>query len=567
MAFWNQAGKECRLLLSEGESQGKDSADDQRKPVQIRGLFVEKVPQSLVDCIADLLRYNPKYRMTSAQCVEHPYFHETLPHLQRTPPLPRIPFSQGQPAPGAAVRQPDMNVPPRQLPPRHSNQETRPAFANGDMRTLPPPVRTPDHLSRNFFPPPHHNSMHRMPEGASALVHQLRELDLPTEDLSSYGHRLPPSPVASSVYEMGEDRITGNQATPRHVVDGGRRVSNAQSTMYDGSVFEGSGVASAPNPSLSNFNLSVSNLLLAERQRAGFAKSHVSAYVQQQQQQLQVYENTTPRVPGQAQVPMPPPIEPTPGAVNHKLAQVTTGKKKKWGLSSVFGGGDKSVTSLAPVDEVGYQGSTSSLERTQSGTHPAPITAPAAVLDDPKKAKKEAERAARELEKAKREAAERAQKERSRAVLQKRDRLVAERQQANEKSEIEFGGTLNAGPAVPKPSTPSAPVPQQPGMSTTSLHQRSTARDIRGYPNMPGSVSAQSIRSQESHRSAYSGQSGHSHSQPVLSATEMEHQERVYDAAGRHKSRKFVEGDDHSASDRNSLRSRSVLTIGTVDSE
>ena len=561
--LWDQVGEECRILFPEGELRYSNSADGQRNPVHFRGLFNEKVPQSLVDCISDLLRYHPKYRLTSAQCVEHAYFHETLPHLHRTAPLPRIAFSQGQPAPGSAPRQTEMNVPPRQLPPCHSHQDTRPAFANGDIRTLPPPVRTPDQnqLARNFFPPPGPGSIHRLPEDSSALVHQLRELDLPTEDLSSYGHRPLPSPVASSVYEMGGDRTTGHQATPRYP-EQIRRVSQVPSTLYDGSVFEGSDPAAASNPSISNFNLSVSNLHLAERQRAVPAKSHVAVYVQQQQQQLHMYENEPARIPGQAQAPMHPPIEPTSGAASHKLLQTTTGKKKKWGLSNVFGGGDKRVSSLASVDELGYHGS-SPLKRTQSGTQPSQPAPP--VIDDPKKAKKEAERAARELEKAKRDAMERAQKERSRAVLQKRNQLVEERRLTNTMSEIEFSGTFSNVPEAPRP----APVVQQPVSSTAAPHQQTAAPDIRGYRNMPGSVSAQSIRSHESYRSGHSIHSGHSQSQPILSAAALEHQGNVYDAAGRHKARRRNEDDDHSMSsfDHNSLRSRSVLTIGTVDSE
>ena len=132
----------------------------------------------MVDCISDLLRYNPRYRMTSAQCLDHPYFHETLPHLKQTPPLPRIPFSQGQPQPGeiqAAAAQ--LVAPPRSVPPSHSHHESRPAFANGDMRTLPPPIGTPDIMQtdRVVFPPGASDRYE-----PSALVSQLRELDLPT---------------------------------------------------------------------------------------------------------------------------------------------------------------------------------------------------------------------------------------------------------------------------------------------------------------------------------------------------------------------------------------------------
>ena len=497
--------------------------------------------------------------MTSAQCIDHPYFHETLLHLQRTAPIPRIPFSQGQPVRSAAAQQPDLNVPPRQIPPSHSHRDALPAFANGDMRTLPPPVHTPD-IARAYYPAPHPESLHRLPEGASALVHQLRELDLPTEDLASYGNRPPPSPVASSVYEMGGDQTTGHQPIPRYT-DRLRQVSNYQSS-FDGSVFESAEPAAAGNSSISNSNLSVSNLHLAERSRSVPVKSHVAAFVQQQQKQME-FENGTSRIVGEPSAPMPPPIEPTTGAAAHRLAQTTTGKKKKWGLSSVFGGGDRSVNSLTPVEEVGYQASASSLKRTQSGTQ---SVEPPAAIEDPKKAKKEAVRAARELEKAKREAADRAQRERSRAVMQKRDQLIEARRRTNTKSEIEFGGTLNEVPEIPKAVVPA---PQQPVYASASLHQQTASREYRGYPTMPGSVSAQSVRSHESHRSGLSVHSVHSQSQPILSAAALEQQGGVLDAAGRHKARRRNEDDDHSMSsfDRNSLRSRSVLTVGTIDSE
>ncbi|ORY34272.1 kinase-like domain-containing protein [Naematelia encephala] len=416
-----------------------------RKPANFRALFHASVPQSLVDCISDLLRYNPKYRMTAAQCIEHPYFHETLPHLQRTPPLPRIPFSSGQPPPGAMPQVRMDPVPPRSLPPSHAHQKESRPFANGDMRTLPPPVGTPDSsASRVFFP---HSSPIR--DGASALVNQLRELDLPTEDLASYGHRPPPS--------AGRQQWTERQP-------------------YDSSVYDSS------NPSLSQFNLSVSNLQLSERRRKS---SSVAQYIQQ--------------LPMDGPV-EPPPIEPTPNAAPNKL---TMGKKKKWGLSSVFGGGDKE---LPPVDEL------------------SPVSAPV-TYTDPKKAKKEAARLADEQARIKREAVALQAKERSRAVLQKRTALVEAREKTKTKGDIEFNAMNVVPDAVMLTSSPFAP----------------------RHPMQ----SVESVRSLDSSRSGLSTQ--------ALAAYDRTH--------SRHKARRRDDDDDHSMSSYDVGKSVSAATFATVDSE
>lgn len=667
-----------------------DGADPlQRQPVPFRSLFVEQVPASLVDCIADLLRYNPKYRMTSAQCVDHAYFHETLPHLQRTPPLPRIPFAQGQPARSrpatqdaipthvqgpvaAGAQQIDhmappqvlgFDAPPRSLPPSHSHvpHDGRPAFAmgaDGEMRALPPPHGTPGGVPAF---------------SASALVNQLRELDLPTEDLSSYGIR----PV-----ELGQP---GPAQVPRpQWQESDRQASQASSTLYDDSAYQGGRASEA---SFSNMNLSVSNLHLADRQARAppprhqhpqpQISSHVAAYVQQQQQMAQQMaldgsdEAHTPRMGavGAQGLPMPPPIEPTEGAAPHphygasmpassstgsglagSLAKVTQGKKKKWGLSSVFGGGGGSDKSSEAAHE-DYPG-TSSLKRTQSGSNPATrlamsqlpamstppnhspqasdsasIHAPSvpvagsgsgqtAILD-PKKAKKEAERQARELEKAKREAAARAQKERARAVLQKREQLVEAKRSQGSKGDIEFGRNFTVAPEAPR--APGGPPPaQSAALSSAMLHreqqilqaqqqalaqqqavlaQQQAALQLqqqqaqqqlaqqqqhgRAYAGLPQSASHTSLRSHDS-RGSVSGRAGGSRaSLGLMGSTAMgsgmlgsfspqlgvpDHIDEL-SGASRHKIRRRDEDDDVSVSDRGSLMSRSVLTIGTIDSD
>ncbi|OXG43921.1 CMGC/RCK protein kinase [Cryptococcus neoformans] len=570
-----------------------------RKPVRFRSLFNDNVPQSLVDCIADLLRYNPKYRMTAAQCIDHPYFHETLPHLQQTLPLPRIPFSAGQPPPNAIPRPtlstvpmpppPDVSVPARQLPPSHAHtpREARPAFANGDIRTLPPPMGTPDSQAssqRTFFPQHiHYSTPHA---SSSALVHQLRELDLPTDDLASYGQR---PPEAAAVDDVRAPQYAQSPAQLHQWVGDlqidSHKPSATQSMMYDNSVIEKSqgGRSNQSLPNYSNVSLEqqpqVQVPLQSVQPAQSYGRSNVSvaAYVQQQQRYAQEAPAQQVAVPA-----APPPIEPTVGAARAEKLGVT-GKKKKWGLSSVFGGADKSTASLAAVDEHGYNGA--SLKRTQSGhrttdrnpsvagssltlgvptlgMNPGANASSVSVLGDPKKAKKEAERQAKELAKAQREAAALKQKERARAVMQKRNQLIESRSQLKTKGEIEYSSTNLAS---------EAPTPNQ---DTRSIYASSSAsvNQMRNYAASQANQSLQSIRSQDSGHSGHSGQSGHSgrSGRSGLNASAL----ADLDEHGRwdemrHKARRRDDDDDHSMSSfgHNSLRSRSVLTVGTVDSD
>ena len=51
----------------------------QTEPKHFESLFEKTVPRSLVQCIRDLLRYDPDTRLTSRQCLNHPYLQETVP--------------------------------------------------------------------------------------------------------------------------------------------------------------------------------------------------------------------------------------------------------------------------------------------------------------------------------------------------------------------------------------------------------------------------------------------------------------------------------------------------------
>ncbi|VDB99651.1 unnamed protein product [Peniophora sp. CBMAI 1063] len=59
----------------------------QTAPIDINSLFEQHVPHQLVDCIADLLKYEPGDRLTSRQCLQHPYLLEIASRANMAPTL------------------------------------------------------------------------------------------------------------------------------------------------------------------------------------------------------------------------------------------------------------------------------------------------------------------------------------------------------------------------------------------------------------------------------------------------------------------------------------------------
>ncbi|SPO38490.1 related to cdk-related kinase 1 [Pseudozyma flocculosa] len=106
------------------------------QPRNFHSLFNSRVPTSLVDCIQDLLRYDPKLRLTTADCLRHPYMLQDAPKLR--PPQAKPVVSATAP-----VRRPPAGAVPindrlaevagrRALPPSHSEplspHHTKPPF-------------------------------------------------------------------------------------------------------------------------------------------------------------------------------------------------------------------------------------------------------------------------------------------------------------------------------------------------------------------------------------------------------------------------------------------------------
>jgi len=424
-------------------------------------------------------------------------------------------------------------------------------------------------MNRIFLPPGHYRPD---ASAASALVNQLRELDLPTAELASYGTRQP----------ARADETFGRPAPRSQYLEEPQR-RHPSGTVYDGSVYEGS------NPSIQHIHSPHAHSTASFQQQyqspspqhqspsphpeqhsnRSSLPSHVTAYVQQQQQMVL----DTPQ-----EAYAPPPIEQSPGDARPPPA---IGKKKKWGLSSVFGGGDKSASTASIAASSANLLAATTLKRTQSGQHTSdrsPVdTAPPPPSDDPKKAKKEAAARAKELAMAQREATARAQQERARAVMQKRNQIVGDRVHGKSKANLEFGrATSGTSGSTPDPGG----AIEQAALSAASLHGRYAASGSssrlapgpggsnmgatastpnfptqRTYASMPPSASLSSIRSLDSGQS----QSGTNQ----LSAETLS----KYDVGSRSKARRRNDDYDHSESDHASLYNRSVLSIGTVDSE
>lgn len=348
------------------------------KPRNLRSFFDASIPSTIIDCIEDLLRYDPEKRLTSKQCLNHPYLIETSrldpnhPFSQHAPPrLPRPtpPYVDGLPF-----------VPPRSLPPSHSQAThlpPKPTF-NGEIQGH----GSVGHHASSSYPSIVEPHYHHPRAGDPSRM--LRETDYPIEDLSSYGHRSPSPNSLNSISVAAGRRLRQHTVSP------------------DAWAME---VSPAPDSSRGETS----------------PESHDSPMdVPQSPIVLSLPPDDEPAELSDAVI--QPEDNSTPNPQHSKFGKLGLGfgkRHNKWGLSSVFGhSGDKHVaSSLAPVDELNI-----------AVPRPAAIKLPPIPMvpsnADPKKLKKERERLARDAEKAKREQEQKSQRERSRAVMQKRQEIL-----------------------------------------------------------------------------------------------------------------------------------------------
>jgi len=171
-------------------------------PIQFESLYDRNlIPYQLVDMMADLMRYDPRIRLTTAQCLEHPYFVHVAPMLEATPvvavtnhirqqiqqsipqqqivyslPTPSSAHSYGLPAPNSA------SFPaPRNVPSSHTSQTQASQFSRASFEQRPQlaPGSSASYSSHQspLSHPPHHLSQSTSSADYAALQQQQQQRD------------------------------------------------------------------------------------------------------------------------------------------------------------------------------------------------------------------------------------------------------------------------------------------------------------------------------------------------------------------------------------------------------
>lgn len=445
------------------------------KPVTFSTLFSSKVPPSLIECIQDLLMYEPRARLTTDDLINHYYFTTLAPRLQ--PPQARAMVAATTPEQQASMMR---QMPKASLQSLSSISSLANADAASIRRAIPPSHSTvsqlqkipfgagPQPIAGNYqvrlqplrLQQPHQTDGDIAMDSASPLIHGPSDRGEGHEVAALIGNQrnssvsqYPAFPESASTYSrlsaMGSGQVNNNNAD----------VAMMSPAHYAGN----SSVARIDRQG----STSISN---HERRADGGAAQSYDSYGQSSTSAAAGHQHNT----------MHSLLSPHPGSTNSSgefpaggrdqsetsnetlsSAKDTTKKKggKGWGLniSSVLGGGgsngergagksalSSSTNSSGQQQQQQQQPSWNSIPTSISSSSITPaqqIVADHAQAQqpvkpsDPKKAKKEAEKAAREAEKAKRAAQEQAARERARAVMQKRNQILAS---SNARDQVEW---------------------------------------------------------------------------------------------------------------------------------
>ncbi|KAI0692755.1 kinase-like domain-containing protein [Cytidiella melzeri] len=394
-------------------------AFQQMRPRNMYDMFDRNVPLELVDCIVDLLKYDPSLRLTSLQCVQHPYLLQTG-HINHPPgpPTQTAPRNAVAEACRAEARKGGVghnvhgsntslpSIAPRNVPPSHSHPDGIPKMHPPSIH-LPPPI-LPDVTSS------HRSSFY---DSGFASVHS-RTRSVSTSQTSEY---------SSDLYSPRSSDIAHNESHRASFGPGGRypddRVhgwAQQQARLQQQQVWD---------------PMDISPQIEIPDQ---------SSYVSAQHHPMDIQQS-----PMAQEYPARPLLEPEPPqdtaasvgpAQGNKFPKLFGRKSSKWGLG-MFGHGDKHQNSLPPVQENGVANHVVSLKRRDSGSTDSrsfseviPTTdlarAPPQVqqIEDPKLRKKEQERVAKEIQKEaerqRRLRAEKMQREQARQVMKNHRRLA-----------------------------------------------------------------------------------------------------------------------------------------------
>ncbi|KAI0308212.1 kinase-like domain-containing protein [Multifurca ochricompacta] len=352
-------------------------------PKDISSLFDRPVPPRLIECIADLLKYDPAARLTSLDCLEHPYFLEAADKLHaHIPPALSVSTSLSGHSTGLSTPVSQFTSSPRvvQPPPTHLSSHLAGIFGASSSHR------------QSFFPPadPADPQYAHLPHASGHKPHY-------------------PPPLQHSTTESSVSSYPSAEPSPNLQSDWESMQASSQVEVPEGYALAGQPMDTATSPMAQRFPSRPSAVPDAMHPARNGTSHDVS----------------------------------TSGSKLHKVPSLPFRKQRWAGLGGMFGNGDKSH--LPPVDELHVvsqsEGSTPSLKRTQSSSTDSrslpevpPISAPPPPKD-PKKVKKEAARMAREAEIQRRAQMKKAQQEQSRAVMQNRNQIIME---SHTKQELEW---------------------------------------------------------------------------------------------------------------------------------
>lgn len=373
------------------------------------------VSAQLIDCIADLLRYDPKARLTTKECLDHAYFREVAyrfapyrPATSLAASLPPTPTSISFPA---SISSNSTGASTRPLPSAHTNGFFKPPFQTFDPSR--PSLLSP---TKGFHDSP---SVYSFGSGSvsglsvyGVQVQGVEDHDSPMHSPDDLSDRQESFPASADSHWTGThgDPNWGPSAGPsqqRDIPAFGTRLrrdslaeSVSASTFYDGSIFEG--IAPTRASSIMSFPVGYSTLDNSEGVDVQAANADRTRPIREGSAGSGASQ--------QAQLALPAP---------------SVSKSRGWGFGSVFSS-DKNSSSTSNGGPPPPSQQPNPLKRTPSSAsvNMAQDFFPSQAPIDPKKAKKEAERMAKEAEKAKREALQQASRERARAVMKKKSQLM-----------------------------------------------------------------------------------------------------------------------------------------------
>lgn len=390
----------------------------QAKPFVFSSLFSSRVPSALVDCIQDLIRYDPRARLTTQDCLQHPYFVEVAPRLlppQAKAPAPaatpsnQVPRAQLQPLPADRMAV-DPSAPRRDVPPSHSAvpASAKAPFGGPAAQTAP--------LGADGRPLP----QMRVAQG-QASPHRV-----PFQPQRQAGAAM--QQVGSPMHVDAAQGSGGIEAAAAHNWAVGRDATQYAAFPESASTFAGSSHASMQFDDVAM--RSPANAL-AQQQQQRYGQHMPASHSQQTVYDDELSLSLAREQSGQR-----------PSDANTSAETFATGERRR-----SKGWGKGMFANRSGAEQFGLQHSSSSrpiagaeeparISPPVAGPTPAQkLAAEHAVPKDPKRAKKEAEKAAREAEKAKRAAQEKAARDRARAVMQKRNQILAS---SNTREQVEW---------------------------------------------------------------------------------------------------------------------------------